>query len=82
MCSEHDISLHLENYHKGSFKCTENLMQSIEYCTESEKKWLYGDRMVSGVLFIHPYDSMANWEPWVAASAQYHDRVLYRKLLA
>ena len=52
-------------------------MKFIVYCTENERQWLSGYRMVISILVAHPCDRMADWELWLTASTQLHKRVSY-----
>lgn len=48
----------------------------MEHYTEREKqKWLYGCRMVISVSVVYPRDGPADWELWLAAVAEQHNRV-------
>ena len=38
--------------------------------------------MVVSVSFVYPHDCMADWELWLAADAQHHEKVLNCILLA
>lgn len=52
-------------------------MKFIAYCTEHERQWLSGYRIVISILVAHPWDCMAYWELWLNASTRLHKRVSY-----
>ena len=82
MCSEY---LHYptvgQNYLTQKLFYNKVLNISLSFL-QSEKQWLNGCRMVLSVLVVYSSDCVADWELWLAATAQHHERVSYCILLA
>ena len=51
-------------------------MSFTDYCTESEKQWLFGFRLVVSASAIYPRDRVADWEPGLTAAAQHCERIV------